>query len=585
MANNYSELALTLKPVFDSCDQNGDGFVKIQDLISLGQQSTVTGDGRGEELESLLQQFDTDGDGQITFDEFTQKIEELFADAISTADLLEYDEASTDVDQQGEDTLHSPVASSPIKISADDVASSFQKTHQRARSHTDSEGFFEEGEDLSSHSTASTNEYYGDLDETINSPTQTIPNALPKHMSPPKRNIYLTYPPNGIHPKKNRPSLFEMNHRTLSRTSEYQSQEECSFGSSPEQDEDDSYRNNKFKDSLAVPSDSLLVNRRLSGVAAAHQTLRQVHSAHASLHGSREDMALAGIYPNHPYSDSESNIYMLSDEVKKLSSQVSLMKLDQENHDDKQKRLRDENRNLVNRINGLEEVLENQKLTALQTVEEEAERYRRELMKIQKSNAEHIDQLQIKLSEAEREIENLKTVEPMLRKEIELSLEERRLTQKKVEELQSEIVEKEKEIEQLKYKYKLKCDELEREKIDRADEIMLLSQEVESLRHMKSAAISNYDEMNDLAKQLEIIKRENDELKRSKDEMKNQILEQRSDYELEKHKSLADELMTADKGDVLDALREAEDENYRLRQYIDQLLMLIMQADPMLLEK
>ena len=60
---------------------------------------------------------------------------------------------------------------------------------------------------------------------------------------------------------------------------------------------------------------SLLVNRRLSGVAAAHQTLRQVHSAHASLHGSREDMALAGIYPNHPYSDSESNIYMLSDEV------------------------------------------------------------------------------------------------------------------------------------------------------------------------------------------------------------------------------------------------------------------------------
>ena len=81
------------------------------------------------------------------------------------------------------------------------------------------------------------------------------------------------------------------------------------------------------------------------------------------------------------------------------------------------------------------------------------------------------------------------------------------MTQKKVEELQSEIVEKEKEIEQLKYKYKLKCDELEREKIDRADEIMLLSQEVESLRHMKSAAISNYDEMNDLAKQLEIIKR------------------------------------------------------------------------------
>ena len=48
---------------------------------------------------------------------------------------------------------------------------------------------------------------------------------------------------------------------------------------------------------------------------------------------------------------------------------------------------------------------------------------------------------------------------------------------------------------------------------------------------------------------------------------------------------MADELVTADKSDVLDALRAEETENHRLKQYIDQLLILIMQSDPMLLEK
>ena len=36
-----NEFALHLKPVFDACDYNGDGFVKVQDLIDLGKQHSV----------------------------------------------------------------------------------------------------------------------------------------------------------------------------------------------------------------------------------------------------------------------------------------------------------------------------------------------------------------------------------------------------------------------------------------------------------------------------------------------------------------------------------------------------------------
>ena len=36
-----------LKPVFDACDFNKDGYVKIHDLVKLGQQHTGSG-GNGE---------------------------------------------------------------------------------------------------------------------------------------------------------------------------------------------------------------------------------------------------------------------------------------------------------------------------------------------------------------------------------------------------------------------------------------------------------------------------------------------------------------------------------------------------------
>ena len=34
---------LHLKPVFDACDQNGDGFVKTQDLLLLSQEHSTDG--------------------------------------------------------------------------------------------------------------------------------------------------------------------------------------------------------------------------------------------------------------------------------------------------------------------------------------------------------------------------------------------------------------------------------------------------------------------------------------------------------------------------------------------------------------
>lgn len=49
-------------------------------------------------------------------------------------------------------------------------------------------------------------------------------------------------------------------------------------------------------------------------------------------------------------------------------------------------------------------------------------------------------------------------------------------------------------------------------------------------------------------------------------------------------RSLADELQSANKDKVIDALRDQEEESRRLRGYLDSLLMIIMEHNPALLE-
>lgn len=173
----------------------------------------------------------------------------------------------------------------------------------------------------------------------------------------------------------------------------------------------------------------------------------------------------------------------------------------------------------------------------------------------------------------------------MLKKELEINLEERRLAHQKIEVLQKELLEKEKEIEHLRYKLKSKTEELEREREERHEEVLLLTQQVQSLKFVQHEANNTFNERNDYLQKMEILQKDNDELKHSQDELRNQLLENSASLSLKEEKSLADELVTANKDDVLTALRTQETENHRLRQYIDQLLIMIMQTDPELLEK
>ncbi|KXJ27115.1 Rab11 family-interacting protein 4A, partial [Exaiptasia diaphana] len=77
---------------------------------------------------------------------------------------------------------------------------------------------------------------------------------------------------------------------------------------------------------------------------------------------------------------------------------------------------------------------------------------------------------------------------------------------------------------------------------------------------------------------------ENNNLKSTKDELKVQLSQNGTYIMHEQTRSLADELQSANKEKVIDALRDQEEESRRLRGYLDSLLMIIMEHNPSLLE-
>ena len=81
------------------------------------------------------------------------------------------------------------------------------------------------------------------------------------------------------------------------------------------------------------------------------------------------------------------------------------------------------------------------------------------------------------------------------------------MAHQKIEVLQKEVLEKEKGIEHLKYKLKSKSEELERERTERNEEVLLLSQQLENLKYMQSAARNQFDERNDYIQKMELLRK------------------------------------------------------------------------------
>jgi len=552
------EIVEILKPVFDSCDISGDGFVVLDDLLRLGKQHAFE---NLEELEPILKQLDPNGHGKITFEDFCSRVKEI-----------------TNMEQEARiDTDHQVFAET------------------RPRSYTDSEGFFEDP-DSPSHSTASTNDYCADLDDYLTSPARDVQHIVPLNNNNNNTvnsevhgktkdflSIYSTYPLNGMHKHKKRHRSIFQSSNLLGHPMEHASKEEGFEGIGEGSDCDETLSVNS---DYSTPDNSRsLYMRRVSGSSVARR-LRMVHSAHCSLHNSNDELYLSVTNHNHnAHSDSECQVMELAGQIKSLSSQVTNLQLDQEDHREKQLKSKIDNRKLLERITILEEQLHEARSETKESVGQESQKYSAALSKLQREHEKQLHQIQSDLKAAEHKIAELSSVEPMLRKELEICIEDRRFAQQKIDELNELIIEKDRMLSELRHRLRLKSEEFERLRNDKLQEIAALTEELETARDLKHNAEMHFDEKNQLIQEIDRLKMENDKLKNTKDDLRDQLMQHKAFFEQEKQRSLADELLTADKEEVLNVLKQQENSNHRMRQYIDMLLMLIMESNPELLEK
>ncbi|XP_048576125.1 rab11 family-interacting protein 3 isoform X4 [Nematostella vectensis] len=549
------QISTGLKSVFDACDTNGDGFVRTLDLI---QYSGGGQDRSKEEVQTLIDKLDPDGVGRITFEEFCRRYRELGG-------------GNGDVDAIDGGKLPSH----------------------------DSE-FLEDScfEGDSTYSTTSTNDYNGDDDDTFQDPRPFQDHNGSSFLR--NQMQYSTFPPptesKRRAKKHHTPPRLCIDSSHHSDTSEYQS-EEGYEGYGESFSEDSTLGSGTLKGSMTDQQfhksiSSSLQHRRVSAAKAALMTspAYRSYSANTSRRNSSDDI----FYDDRPMSDTEAGASsFLYNEIRRLSSQVSMLTEDHHMQTNQQDRIKYDNRDLTLRINALEEQLEAQKLSASQLVSEESKKHKQVLTKLSRENEEHLIELKEKLHDAEKEIAQLKTIEPMLRKELDDCLEEKRHLVQQRDELENTVNKKQDEIEALNAKLEILTREVEEERHRYEEEIAHLTEQLECMERTKTEAEDKLAEMpniaqriTDLEKLVQQLTKENNNLKHTKDDALLVQLTQNGHYKVQQEptKSLADELMSANKDTVIDALRDQEEEARRLRGYLDSLLMIIMEHNPSLLE-
>uniref|UniRef100_A0A1I7UUD5 FIP-RBD domain-containing protein n=1 Tax=Caenorhabditis tropicalis TaxID=1561998 RepID=A0A1I7UUD5_9PELO len=162
-------------------------------------------------------------------------------------------------------------------------------------------------------------------------------------------------------------------------------------------------------------------------------------------------------------------------------------------------------------------------------------------------------------------------------------------TERKYEEAQLLIEGMEDERIQLERQFKKYKEEAQQDIDSSSEMVEVLTMETEELRRKvdgpRSESISEH--IGDMNEEIEVLKAKVSELMREKEEMADQLLAtsvERGRSLIADTPSLADELAGGDSSQLLDALREQEICNQKLRVYINGILMRVIERHPEILE-
>ncbi|KAG5278965.1 hypothetical protein AALO_G00104670 [Alosa alosa] len=360
--------------------------------------------------------------------------------------------------------------------------------------------------------------------------------------------------------------------------------------------------------------------RKMSSTAIGRQLLH--NSNISSSNGSTEDLFRDSI---------DSCDIDITEKVSYLEKKVTELENDSLMNGDVKSKLKQENTQLVHRVHELEEQLKDQEARAERLMEEELRRHREAFSKMERDKNTEIELLSNRLQQLEEENTEMAVNMNRLKSQAEKLDEEKQRMTDKLEDtslrLKDEMDLYRKMMDKLKqnrHEYQKEKDamqELIEELRRELENLHLYKLEAERLGRTRSSSIS-FPDFNPRTRETELeleVKRlkqrtapqdlppelqhlvsagarlrpsllENQKLREQNEELNGQILslslhEAKNLFAHQtKAQSLAAEIDSASRDELMEALKEQEEINIRLRQYMDKIILSILDHNPSILE-
>ncbi|XDA80368.1 hypothetical protein R6Z07F_010344 [Ovis aries] len=614
-----------LREVFEVCGRDPDGFLRVERVAALGLRF-----GQGEEVEKLVKYLDPNDLGRINFKDFCRGVfamkgcEELLKDVLSveSAGTLPCAPEIPDCVEQGSEVPDPTFADGELLPTEPD--------------------FFPEDEDEAMTLAPPEGPQESDMEGPMES-TRILegPVGIPAEKDAVLGGLFLPEDKSLGHP----PSMTTSDLSTHSTTSLISNEEQFEdYGEADDVDcapgspcPDDETRTNVYSDlgssvsssagqtprkmrhaydsepvdvycSQCCKKISLLndlearlkslkansPNRKISSTAFGRQLM---HSSNfSSSNGSTEDLFRDSI-------DSCDND--ITEKVSFLEKKVTELENDSLTNGDLKSKLKQENTQLVHRVHELEEMVKDQETTAEQALEEEARRHREAYSKLERERSTEIKLLTTRVQQLEEENTELRTTVTRLKSQTEKLDEERQRMSDRLEDTSLRLKDEMDLYKRMMDKLRHNRLEFQKEREATQELIEDLRKELEHLQMYKldcerpgrgRSSSSSLGEFNARAREVELehevkrLKQENHKLRDQNDDLNGQILSL-SLYEAKnlfatqtKAQSLAAEIDTASRDELMEALKEQEEINFRLRQYMDKIILAILDHNPSILE-
>ncbi|KAK2829176.1 hypothetical protein Q7C36_017166 [Tachysurus vachellii] len=332
-------------------------------------------------------------------------------------------------------------------------------------------------------------------------------------------------------------------------------------------------------------------NRKISSTAFGRQLFH--HSNFSSSHGSTEDLFHDSI---------DSCDIDITEKVSYLEKKVSELENDSLANGDLKSKLKQDNTQLVHRVHELEEQIKDQETRAEQSLEEELKRHREVYSKMEKDKSNQIELLSNRVQQLEEENSEMKVNVCRLKSQTEkLDQEKQRMTDK-LEDTSLRLKDEMDLYKKMMDKLWQNRHEFQKEREAMQELIEDLRRELEHLQMFKletekpGRGRNSLSEFSARTREIELehevkrLRQENHKLRDQNDDLNGQILSL-SLYEAKnlfachtKAQSLATEIDNASRDELVEALKEQEEINFRLRQYMDKIILAILDHNPSILE-